>query len=208
MRVISILNHVLGPVMRGPSSSHTAGAWHLGCMVRDLLGGRSPVQARLRFDPAGLYARTFEAQGADRAFALGLLGVPLTDGRFFNALQEARDAGVDLQFEVAPLEAPDHPNCVGMEFREAEGGEVRVRGRSVGGGEVEITRLAGWPVLFNGAWFEVLVELGEPTVLDQVMGRLSEETSIVGEPDSLVKGGEPPSTCGVRSRCERRFGPS
>ena len=85
MKHISIFNHVLGPVMRGPSSSHTAGAFHIASMARSLLGGM-PRRAVLAFDPAGSYAATYVAQGADRGFAMGLLDKPLTDEGFFSVL--------------------------------------------------------------------------------------------------------------------------
>ena len=62
MKTVSIFNHVLGPVMRGPSSSHTAGGFHLGCMARTLLGA-VPRSAVLAFDPDGSYARTYDVQG-------------------------------------------------------------------------------------------------------------------------------------------------
>ena len=75
---------VLGPVMRGPSSSHTAGAFHIGCMARSILGG-TPRRAVLAFDPASSYSVTYAAQGADRGFAMGLMGRPLTDESFLTA---------------------------------------------------------------------------------------------------------------------------
>jgi iron-sulfur-dependent L-serine dehydratase beta subunit len=65
MKTVSIFNHVLGPVMRGPSSSHTAGAFHIGLMARSILGG-APRRAVLAFDPSGSYAATYLPQGADR----------------------------------------------------------------------------------------------------------------------------------------------
>ena len=78
MKTISIFNHVLGPVMRGPSSSHTAGAFHIGSMSRSILGG-TPRRAVLAFDPEGSYAATYVPQGADRGFAMGMMNRPLTD---------------------------------------------------------------------------------------------------------------------------------
>ena len=99
MKPISIFNDVLGPVMRGPSSSHTAGSFHIARMLRDLYGGR-PSRARLTFDPGGSYAQVFREQGVDRAFAVGLLGWPLTDARFFRALDLAPSEGLDIAFEV------------------------------------------------------------------------------------------------------------
>lgn len=74
MKSISIFNHVLGPVMRGPSSSHTAGAFHIGSMSRSILSG-TPRRAVLAFDPEGSYAATYEPQGADRGFAMGLMNL-------------------------------------------------------------------------------------------------------------------------------------
>ena len=126
MKTISIFNHVLGPVMRGPSSSHTAGAFHLGSMARSLLGG-TPRRAVLAFDPAGSYAATYAAQGADRGFAMGLLGQPLTDESFFTALSDARPAGMDIAFEVRQLASPDHPNTVEWTSRRPTGASARGR---------------------------------------------------------------------------------
>ena len=157
MKTVSIFNHVLGPVMRGPSSSHTAGAFHIGSMARSILGG-TPRRAVLAFDPDGSYAATYESQGADRGFAMGLMNRPLTDESFFTALHDAPGAGLDLKYQVRPLPAADHPNTTDLDLTAAEGTKLHLVARSIGGGEVEITRVDGRPVLFNGAAWEVLVE--------------------------------------------------
>ena len=161
MKNYSILNHVLGPVMRGPSSSHTAGAFHIASMARSLLGG-TPRQATLAFDPGGSYAYTYAPQGADRAFAQGLLARPLTDASFFSALADAPAASLELRFEVRKLSQPDHPNTTEMSLVGSQGDTLRLTARSIGGGEVEITRLADWPVLMNGTDFVVVVETAGP----------------------------------------------
>lgn len=158
MKTVSIFNHVLGPVMRGPSSSHTAGAFHIGCMARALLGGQ-PRHAVLAFDPAGSYAATYAPQGADRGFAMGLMNKPLTDESFFTALDDAPRAGLELQFQVRPLAGADHPNTVELDLTAADGARLSLVARSIGGGEVEITRVQGRPVLFNGSAYESLVEI-------------------------------------------------
>ncbi|MCH5377558.1 MAG: L-serine ammonia-lyase, iron-sulfur-dependent, subunit alpha [Planctomycetes bacterium] len=158
MKTISIFNHVLGPVMRGPSSSHTAGAFHIGSMARSLLGSR-PRSAVLAFDPSGSYAATYVAQGADRGFAMGLMGRPLTDESFFTALQDAPQAGVQIEFQIRRLAHPGHPNTVEMELTGDDGRRLCLVARSVGGGEVEITHIDDRPVLFNGSAFESLVEV-------------------------------------------------
>ncbi|MBM4014843.1 MAG: hypothetical protein FJ293_07755 [Planctomycetes bacterium] len=158
MKTISIFNQVLGPVMRGPSSSHTAGAFHIGSMARSILGG-TPRQATLSFDPNGSYAATYAPQGADRGFAMGLMSRPLTDETFFTALNDAPGAGMDLQFAVRSLAGADHPNTTDLDLTAADGRRVHVVARSIGGGEVEITHVDERPVLFNGAAWESLVEV-------------------------------------------------
>ncbi len=91
MEFISIFNDVLGPVMRGPSSSHTAGSYRIGRIARSLLG-EEPTQAVFAFDPQGSYAKTYREQGADLGFAAGLLGWEITDDRFPQALEFASRA--------------------------------------------------------------------------------------------------------------------
>lgn len=183
MKRLSIFNHVLGPVMRGPSSSHTAGGFHIASMARTMLGG-APTTAVFAFDPLGSYARTFVVQGADRAFAMGLLDKPLTGASFFTALSDASAAGLDIRFEVRPLHDPDHPNCVEIELTGCDGARLDLRARSIGGGEVEITRVAGWPVLFNGSRYEVLVDTSR-SVIDTVAASLARDGMAQGQPVSL-----------------------
>ena len=144
--------------MRGPSSSHTAGAFHMSQMALSLLGER-PVRAVFSFDSDGSYAATYEQQGADRAFAMGLLDIPLTDERFFNALDIASGQGLQVEFCVTKLENADHPNVVDIELYGAFGTELKLRGQSTGGGAVELIAIEGWPVLITGEACDVLVEI-------------------------------------------------
>jgi L-serine dehydratase len=183
VKSISIFNHVLGPVMRGPSSSHTAGGYHLGCMARTLLGD-VPRTARLAFDPDGSYARTYDVQGADRAFAMGFMGRPLTEPSFFTALPDAANAGLALSFDIRPLERPDHPNTVEMMLTAPDGRVLRVVGRSIGGGEVEITWIDGWPVCFNGSSWESLVET-TPDRVDACIAAAGADGCAIGRPAIL-----------------------
>jgi L-serine dehydratase len=186
MKTISIFNHVLGPVMRGPSSSHTAGAFHIGCMSRSILGG-TPSRAVLAFDPAGSYAATYEPQGADRGFAMGLMDRALTDESFFTALQDAPSAGMDLQFQVRPLAGADHPNTTDLDLTLTDGARLRVVARSIGGGEVEITRIDGRQVLFNGSAYESLVEVPSDAA-DAVRGLLAADGRLLEESRAAREG--------------------
>ncbi len=136
MQAPGIFNDILGPVMRGPSSSHTAGSFHIAVLAKALLGG-TPVRARFLFDPAGSYAQVYEQQGVDRAFAAGLLGWALTDSRFFDALDCAARAGLDIAFAVEPIAGADHPNTVEISLEGRGGERLTLRAKSVGGGAIE-----------------------------------------------------------------------
>jgi L-serine dehydratase len=161
MEFISILNDVLGPVMRGPSSSHTAGSYHIGRLVRSLLG-EEPARASFTFDPHGSYAATYRQQGVDLALAGGLLGWPITDTRFARALVLAPRQGLKLKFEVAPLEKPEHPNTVAIEVASKTGRPLRTTARSIGGGMVLVTEIDGRPARLDGKRREVL-KIGSST---------------------------------------------
>jgi L-serine dehydratase len=157
MQAASIFNHVIGPVMRGPSSSHTAAAFHIGAMARSLLGS-PPVRAEIAFDTDGSYGVCYRRQGADLTFAMGLMGWPITDERFPEALHAAAASGLDIAFAVRKLEEADHPNAVDIRLVSADGRELAARANSIGGGAVEFVRLGGWPVHFTGDAYEVAVE--------------------------------------------------
>jgi L-serine dehydratase len=153
----SIFNDVLGPVMRGPSSSHTAGSFRIGRLGAALLGSR-PARAVVAFDREGSYAQVFRQQGVDRAFASALLGWPLTDERFASALESAAASGLDLRFDVAALDGADHPNAVELTLWDATGRSARLRAKSVGGGAVVVTAVDQWPVVLTGQAHTLLVE--------------------------------------------------
>jgi L-serine dehydratase len=154
----SIFNDVLGPVMRGPSSSHTAGSHRIGFLLRHLLGGE-PVSARGCFDPDGSYAQVYREQGSDAAIAAGLLGWPITDPRFDRALESAVEGGLYLEFSCEKLEGADHPNTVEFEIRAGDGTPLRARAKSVGGGRVVVDRLDDWEVRIVGNEHELLLEM-------------------------------------------------
>ena len=216
MSSISIFNDVLGPVMRGPSSSHTAGSFHIARLLRDLLG-TTARRAHFTFDPHGSYAQVFREQGVDRGFAMGLLGWPLTDARFFRVLDLAPAEGLDLQFEVRPLEQADHPNTVAIELEAAAGvrqpdlrssalrhaqgavslsnGEssdlrtarLRAIARSIGGGSVEIVSIDGWPVRLTGETYELVVRV-EQANASGAADVLSRDGEVVGDIRSVDRG--------------------
>lgn len=206
MRAVSIFNQVLGPVMRGPSSSHTAGAYHIASMALSLLRAR-PRRAVVAFDPAGSYAATFAPQGADRAFAMGLLRRELTDESFFTVLAEAAGSGLDLRYEVRPLRRPDHPNQVEVELTGDDGRVLELEARSIGGGEVEITRVADRPVRFNGASFESVI-VTPPDRAEAAVALLGADDCLLDTPE-VARAGSVATVCARRARAlspEQRSG--
>ena len=184
MEFISILNDVLGPVMRGPSSSHTAGSYHIGRLVRSLLG-EEPARAAFTFDPDGSYAATYRQQGVDLALTAGLLGWPITDERFARALVLAPRQGLRPRFLVAPLEGADHPNTVAIELAGKSGRELRATARSIGGGMVLVTRLDGRPVRLDGK-SAVVLKVGGATRTVPPLFFVQKGTALFGSAAEMV----------------------
>ena len=124
---------ILGPVMIGPSSSHTAGAARIGLMARTLLG-QAPVRAEILLH--GSFAKTYKGHGTDRALVAGILGMKPDDERLRDALSIAREEGVEITF--TPTEFADsHPNTAEIHLTAADGSTASLRGASVGGGRGE-----------------------------------------------------------------------
>jgi L-serine dehydratase len=182
----SILNDVLGPVMRGPSSSHTAGSYHIGRLARGLLGDE-PAVATFLFDPAGSYAQVYRQQGSDLGFVAGLLGLDLTDERFPQALELAAAQGLAAAFIVEPLPEADHPNTVELRLVARSGRRLRLVAKSIGGGAIVFARLNGWPVHLTGDAHEVLVEV-DASLEHRVAALLTADGAALAPPGRQVQG--------------------
>lgn len=137
---------ILGPVMVGPSSSHTAGACRLGLLARAILGD-TPAEALITL--YGSFAATGEGHGTQRAIVGGLLGLHPDDLRLRTAYEEAERAGLSYRFEEGDLGDDAHPNTARFEIRKGED-NATVLGASVGGGRVEVTEIDGFPVELGG----------------------------------------------------------
>ena len=128
---------ILGPVMVGPSSSHTAGAVRIGLMTRKLLAQR-PVEAVIGM--YGSFAATGRGHGTDRALVAGLLGMRPDDMRIPDSFRYAKEAGFQFSFETIQLREA-HPNSVMIRVRGEKGRERTVQASSLGGGRIMINRL-------------------------------------------------------------------
>jgi L-serine dehydratase len=137
---------IVGPVMIGPSSSHTAGACRLGELARAIFGD-APVVAHIVLH--GSFASTGPGHGTDIALVAGLLGMHPDDVRLPRAFELARASGLAFDFAEADL-GDAHPNSAVFELQDAECRRMRIQGSSLGGGDVVVTRIDGYDVEVTG----------------------------------------------------------
>ena len=145
---------VLGPVMVGPSSSHTAGALRCARVAASLAAG--PIE-RARFSLWNSFAHTYRGHGTDRALVAGVLGLDTDDERIRDAFDLAREAGLAVDFEIAGDDPSVHPNTVDVHMECAGGAVCEVRGESLGGGRVRISRVNGVGVDISGTYATLFV---------------------------------------------------
>lgn len=144
--MVSILD-IIGPVMVGPSSSHTAGACRIGLFVRELVGGQ-PEEALVELH--GSFARTGIGHGTDRAIAGGLMGFHPDDERLRESLELAEKAGMAVTFKNTKLRGDLHPNTTRISVTRA-GQHASVIGSSLGAGRIKINDIDGFAVEVTGA---------------------------------------------------------
>jgi len=173
MKKVSIFNEVIGPIMRGPSSSHTAASYHLGKITRNLLD-ENPQQVTISFVKDGSYAEVYHQQGSDLGFATGIMGREIISDGFNDALQNAEKSGVDIQFKVKEFKQKVHPNSISIKGVSKDGSEIDILAKSTGGGAVQVDELNGWPVHITGDSYEIIIEF-DTRMLDLIkteLGRL------------------------------------
>ena len=144
---------IIGPIMTGPSSSHTAGAVRLGRVAWKLLEDR-PVRAEIEL--TGSFAQTYRGHGTDKAIAAGIMGFDSDDERIRNSLDIARERGISVSFSEASIPGA-HPNTARIKLTGSRGGTVVVQGASVGGGNILITGVNDMSVSFTGQYNTILV---------------------------------------------------
>lgn len=150
--MVSLLD-IIGPVMVGPSSSHTAGACRLGLLARCLVGG-TPQRARVELH--GSFARTGEGHGTDKAIVGGLMGFRPDDERLRTAPEIAEREGLDYQFEKTSLGDDAHPNTVRLTL-ERDDRRATMTGSSLGAGRVLVTDIDGYPVEVSGNYHTIVL---------------------------------------------------
>ncbi|NRB52864.1 MAG: L-serine ammonia-lyase, iron-sulfur-dependent, subunit alpha [Saprospiraceae bacterium] len=166
MNFPSIFNDVIGPVMRGPSSSHCAAALRIGRMARDLMGGVLQ-QVIVQYDPNGSLATTHKSQGSDMGLFGGLLGWEADDDRLPHYLKGVEEAGLDIQIQIEDIQA-HHPNTYKLTlFNELEMREMTAI--SLGGGMIEVVEIDGNALHMMGDYNETLIYTNQP---EQILSEL------------------------------------
>ncbi|MDR0656606.1 MAG: L-serine ammonia-lyase, iron-sulfur-dependent subunit beta [Treponema sp.] len=139
--------NIIGPVMIGPSSSHTAGAARIGRVAWKILG---EDVAKAEIGLAGSFARTGRGHGTDRAIIAGLLGMFPDDERIPGSVSIAKEKG--LEYVISEIRIPkSHPNTALLHLTGTSGRECAVQGASVGGGNILITSVNEMETSFTGA---------------------------------------------------------
>ncbi len=163
---------IIGPVMIGPSSSHTAGAARIGRMVREILGDEI-VSATITL--YGSFAKTGHGHGTDKALVAGLMGYAPDSGTIRDALSIAEERGISIRFNVSE-EDMGHPNVAEIFATGKAGKSITVVGRSLGGGRVKITSIGGYPVEITGEEYTLLTRHNDvPGIVADVASVLAEE---------------------------------
>ncbi len=180
---------IIGPVMIGPSSSHTAGACRIGKYARSILG-EDVKTAEIYL--SGSFAKTYRGHGTDKAIVAGLMGMDTDDLRIRNSLELATEAGMAYRF--LPIHIDDaHPNTVVLKVTGLSGKQWKIEGASIGGGRISIRRINGTPVDISGDATTLLVyHLDTPGMISDVTNILARRGVNIGrfELRRSVKGGE------------------
>ena len=168
----SIFNDVIGPVMRGPSSSHTAASVRIGKLIRQFFQSEI-ISFNVDFDFEGSLAATYHSQGSDIGLVGGLLGMETTDHELLNALDIARGKGIDIGFQIIDYKAT-HPNTYRITAAGETGEEFCFLFVSTGGGMIELQSINSIPVKIAGDFHESLLffETTDPELIEEYKNKI------------------------------------
>lgn len=144
---------IVGPIMIGPSSSHTAGACRIGRYARAILN-EEPMDVIIQF--SGSFKTTYKGHGTDRAVVAGLLGYEVDDERLRDSIEIAKKEGRDIKIIAEDIELA-HPNTALITMKKKDGSHVSMQGASVGGGNICITKLNDVDIAINGKYDVIIV---------------------------------------------------
>lgn len=181
----SIFNDVLGPVMRGPSSSHSAAALRLGRLCRDLMGA-DIKDVHIKFDIGGSLATTHKSQGSDMGLFGGFLGWDADDARLMNYQDELKKAGINVHIEMVN-EGWAHPNTYHISLKNEHETHDLI-GLSHGGGMIEVIEIDHQKVSIAGDYHELLIYTTNPAkIISFIKEHLSPDHILEGKKDGFVE---------------------
>lgn len=164
---------ILGPIMVGPSSSHTAGAVRIGAITRTLLGS-TPSKATIYLH--GSFAATGVGHGTDRALVAGLLGMRPDDINIPNSFDIAKENGLEVTFEHAEIPGA-HPNTAVLLVQSKDGKTMKVMASSIGGGRIKVNEIDDTETNFSGENPTLIVNNQDrPGYVAQITAILSEHS--------------------------------
>lgn len=169
---------ILGPIMIGPSSSHTAGAVRIGKYARSVLG-KKPVKAVIRF--SGSFAKTYKGHGTDKAVIAGILGMDTDDSRIRNSMQIATEEGLDFKFIEEDIDGA-HPNTAEITLTDENGRSALIQGASIGGGNIVINKINDTEVSISGKSDTLVIPH------DDIPGMIAVVTNILADKGVNVHG--------------------
>jgi len=186
----SIFNDVIGPIMRGPSSSHTAASFRIGKLAGQTIKGKLRA-VNVDFDPRGSLATTYHGHGSDTGLVGGLLNMDLTGTELTEALKIAANKGIKVSFNVVDYPA-EHPNTYRITLTSEDDEEVRLTAISVGGGMIELVNIEGLPVSISGGFYETLVFLhdADEALMDAYQAMIGNTVHDMDCCDSAMSGGK------------------
>jgi len=175
--IVSIFNDVIGPVMRGPSSSHCAAALRIGRLARDLMDANFQ-EVLVEFDRHGSLPTTHASQGSDMGLFGGLMGWDAADERLPDSANALRETGVSIRIETVDT-GDEHPNTYRLTLRRTPDEQHTLIAISTGGGMIEVINIDGFEVSLFGDYHETLLTLiGNGQALVQRLAALIEVDDI------------------------------
>jgi L-serine dehydratase len=162
---------ILGPIMIGPSSSHTAGAARLGKIAKQIVGNDNFY--KVIFYLHGSFGKTYEGHGTDKALVAGILGMEPSDENLRNSFEIAKSKNIEFKFIESDL-GYEHPNTVKIVFKFEKDEDIYITGSSVGGGSILITDINGNKVEFSGDYPTMLIKyIDQKGIISRISSILS-----------------------------------
>ncbi|MHA1721717.1 MAG: L-serine ammonia-lyase, iron-sulfur-dependent subunit beta [Candidatus Baldrarchaeia archaeon] len=172
MKKVESIFEIIGPIMIGPSSSHTAGAVRIGRIAREILGEK-PIRAIILFH--GSFAETYRGHGSDKAVVGGILGFSTDDLRIRKALEIAEKEGLKIEFKTVDLGEEYHPNTIKIVLEGSSGLKIWIVGSSIGGGNIIVTEVNGFEADISGDYHALIA------IHDDKPGMVAKITSILAK---------------------------